>query len=202
MAAKDDLDYLRDLAEEGAQAPLLGGRFLAWWGGVVTLAYLIHFAALQGIAGLGAAHIGFIWFGFIAFALAGYFVLGWLMPEKPGRGSAANRAEPVLWRTAGLSIFMLFLGLIGAALVGGNTLHPDASLPLVFAVYAVGLATSGHLSGNRTLSLAGWIALVFVGVTAALFNTPELYLAGAAGAFLTVFVPGLMLLRAEPARIV
>lgn len=30
---KDDLAYVRDLAEAGQQAPLLGGRFLVFWGG-------------------------------------------------------------------------------------------------------------------------------------------------------------------------
>ena len=29
----DDLSYLRDMAEAGQNAPLLGGRFLSWWAG-------------------------------------------------------------------------------------------------------------------------------------------------------------------------
>ena len=34
----DDLAYVRDLAEAGQKAPLLGGRFLILWGALTTLA--------------------------------------------------------------------------------------------------------------------------------------------------------------------
>ena len=48
----DDLAYVREIAESGASAPLLGGRFLAWWGLLATGAYLGHYAIIKGAAGL------------------------------------------------------------------------------------------------------------------------------------------------------
>lgn len=198
---RDDLDYIRDLAESGARAPLLGGRFLAWWGGVVTLAYLGHYLAIEGVFGLAPRLIPWMWLAFMIVGLGGFFILLALMPrDKPGRGSAGNRAEQSIWMFAGLAIFAFFLGAIAAQFLSGAgaALSPNASLPLVFAVYAVSLATTGALAANRTLQLAGWTALILVAVTTALQGSGLLYLAAAAGAFLTVFLPGLALLRAEP----
>ena len=43
-----DLAYVRDLAEAGQNAPLLGGRFLVMWGGLVSLAYTGHFLIATG----------------------------------------------------------------------------------------------------------------------------------------------------------
>ena len=199
---KDDLDYLRDLAEGGAQAPLLGGRFLTWWGGVITLAYVGHFAILEGIGGLDAFSINWMWLAAIILGLGGFFALIALFPAKPGSGSAGNRAEPVLWRTAGLAIFALFGGILASAFMDKTVLHPDASVPFALGVYAIGLATTGALAGNRVLSLASVGALVGVAVTAALYQTSALYLAAAIAVFTTVFLPGLLLLRNEPRSVV
>ncbi len=35
----DDIAYIRQLSESGARAPLIGGRFMAWWGLLLTIAY-------------------------------------------------------------------------------------------------------------------------------------------------------------------
>ena len=48
----DDLAYIHDLAEAGQRAPLLGGRFLAWWGGLTMLAYIGQYLIVTGISGL------------------------------------------------------------------------------------------------------------------------------------------------------
>ena len=49
--AQQDLSYVRQLAESGAHSPLLGGRFMAWWGLLLTAAYLAHHFALAGAFG-------------------------------------------------------------------------------------------------------------------------------------------------------
>lgn len=201
-STKADLDYLRDLAEGGAQAPLLGGRFLTWWGGVIALAYLGHYSILQGVGGFSLSALNWFWLAAIAIGLGGYFTLVALMPAKPGAGSPGNRAEPVVWRTAGLSIFALFLGLIASAFMDKPVLHPDASVPFAFAVYAIGLATGGYLADNRVLSAASWLALGLVAVTGALYQTPQLYLAASAGVALTVLLPGIIMWRNEPRSVV
>lgn len=199
---KDDLDYVRDLAEGGARAPLLGGRFLAWWGAVVTLGYAGHYAIITGLAGLEPVTLAVFWPALIAIGLIGYFTLAAMMPQKPGAGSPGNRAERTVWMYAGSSIFAFFVGLIGSQLIFGTSVHPDASLPLVFAVYALAMGVTGKLAGERVLQVASMIALAAVALTAVFFGRTELYLMAAAAVFASVFLPGLVLLRREPQSIV
>src|SRR4051794_9143935 len=93
QAAPDDIAYVRQLAESGARAPLIGGRFMAWWGFLLTLAYLLHYLALSGRIGDGGSIFAFIWIAFGMFGAAGQMLLVRSMPAKAGAGSAGNRAS-------------------------------------------------------------------------------------------------------------
>lgn len=198
-SSRDDLDYLRDLAEAGDQAPLLSGRFLAWWGGVITIAYGLHYAIASGLTGFAPESVGIMWAITMVIALGGYFTLGAMFPRgKPGTGSAGNRAD-IVWMAGGLSIFAFFVGTIPAVVMG--SLPPSTmnlSLPLVFSVYACGLLTTGALAGNTIMKVAAFLAIACVALTSFLAASTTVYLAAAFGVFLSVFLPGLALLRAEP----
>ena len=54
------------------------------------------------------------------------------------------------------------------------------------------------LAGNRMLQLAAAGAIVTVGLFTALSRWPDRYLLVAASVALTVMIPGLLLVRAEP----
>ncbi len=199
---RTDLDYLTELAEAGAQAPLLGGRYLAWFGLVVSLAYAVHFAILNGALGGPGAAFGALWLAASLIGGLGYVVLLRTQPAKPGFGSAGNRAMSTVWMIAGFSIFAIFVGITLNLSIGAGGLNPDMYVPMVFALYATALVTTGSLGGDRVLVLAGYGALVCVALTAALYGRAELYLAAALAVAATVFVPGLVLMRREPAMVV
>ena len=57
---------------------------------------------------------------------------------------------------------------------------------------------TGALAGNRMLKLAAAGAIVMVGLFTALSRWPDRYLLVAGGIALTVMIPGLLLVRAEP----
>jgi hypothetical protein len=200
---KDELDYIRSLAESGATAPLLSGRFLAWWGAMITLAYLGHYSLAKGAFGFGIEQVWLMWLAVIALALIGQFIMVAQFPaDKPGRGSAGNRAD-IIWPIAGGSVGVFIIGtLIGVVFLGAPPYAYNWSLPLVFAVYACGLMVTGHLAGNAILVAAAWLALATVGVTAAFAMRAEVYLVAAGGIFLTVFMPGLILFAREPRTVV
>lgn len=200
----DDLAYVREVAESGASAPLLGGRFLVWWGTLVTLAYIGHYAILKGFAGLGMDALGIMWIAFIVIALAGHFAMIFLFSrDKPGASSAGNRASATVWMASGMVLFSFFAGVViksvldGTASVGFNW-----SIPLVLGVYGISQLVSGQMSGSRGLTVAGWGGIVFVGITAIMMGTAELYLAAAAAAAMIVLVPGIIMLRDEPSTTV
>jgi hypothetical protein len=197
-AAQEDLRYVRQLAESGAHAPLLGGRFMAWWGLLLTVAYVAHHLALAGTIGDGRRVFLLIWSAFGLFGLGGQLLLARSMPSKAGTGSAGNRASRVAWCTAGVAIAAMVAGATAAAVRGAGPAAFDWIVPVAFAVYACALVVTGSLARSRITMIAGAGAIAMVGLFTALILSPERYLLAAGGIALTVLLPGVLLLRAEP----
>lgn len=202
--ATDDLAYVRALAEAGANAPLLGGRFLVWWGGLVTAAYIGHYLILTGMLGLGPEALGIMWSVFAVLGLGGYFLLARAFPQdKPGQSSEGNRVSETVWMASGFVLGSFFLGVTiksfmdGAASIGFNW-----SIPLVLGVYGISQLVSGEIAKVSWLKLAGYLAIAFVGLTTLIIDTAELYLAAAVAAAFSVLLPGLFMLREEPSSVV
>ena len=194
----DDIAYVRRLAESGARAPLIGGRFMTWWGLAITTAYLLHHFALRGDIGDGTRIFGIIWGGFATAGLAGQWLLKRTMPAKPGAGSAGNRASRIVWVAAAFAIASMAAGAMFAAASGAGPAAFDWIVPVAFAVYACCLIVTGALASDRISLVAGAGAVAMVGLFTAMILHPDRYLLAAAGTALTVLLPGLMLLGAEP----
>ena len=197
-AASDDIDYVRRLAESGAHAPLLGGRFMLWWGLCLTTAYLAHHFALGGAIGDGGTIFAWIWGGFSVAGLGGQLLLARTMPAKSGAGSAGNRASRTVWTAAAAAIASMVVGCVLAAQSGAGPATFDWIVPVAFAVYAAALIVTGTLARDSITRAAGAGAVVMVGLFTALILSPDRYLLAAAGVAVTVLLPGLLLLRAEP----
>jgi hypothetical protein len=194
----DDIDYVRRLAESGAHAPLLSGRFMAWWGGLLTIAYALHHLALSGQIGDGRSIFAIIWIGFSVLGGIGQFVLARSKAGKPGAGSAGNRASRAAWVAAAGAIASMVIGSAIAASNGAGPATFDWSVPVAFAVYACALLVTGSLARSQVTVAAGVGALLMVGAFTALIQWPDRYLLAAAGVALTVLLPGVLLVRAEP----
>ena len=197
-ATSDDIDYVRRLAESGAHAPLLGGRFMLWWGLLLTIAYTAHHLALKGMIGDGEAIFGWIWISFSIVGVLGQLLLARGMPAKAGAGSAGNRASRTIWVAAACSIGSMVVGSAVAAGTGAGPGAFDWIVPVAFAVYASALVVTGTLARNRVTVAAGAGAVIMVGLFTALILSPDRYLLAAGGVFATVLLPGLLLLRSEP----
>lgn len=199
----EDLNYIRDLAEAGQNAPLLGGRFLAMWGGLVTLAYLGHYLIATGMIAQGGAAYLYLWIVFGLAGSIGQFLLVSASRGKPGQASAGNRVQAVLWMTSGMFLFVYFVGLIVRMLITGEGVEGFYwSVPMVLGLYGIGQFVTGAISGQGALKFAGIAA--FAGVLAAVFltGTEYIWLVGSAAAFLAVCVPGILMMRAEPSETV
>lgn len=200
----DDLAYLRDMADAGSNAPLLGGRFLAWWGGLTALAYLGHYAIIEGMMGLQPIAFAWMWGAYGVLGFGGYKLLQMTFPSsKPGAASTGNKVSGLVWTGAGITLFAYFSGAILRSFADGQA--SDAffwSVPLVLGVYGLSQLTSGVIAGNKVLTMAGWGAIASVAAAVFLIGSNVLWLLGAAVAFLTVFLPGVMLLRCEPSETV
>jgi len=146
--------------------------------------------------------LAIIWFGFGIVGGIGQAVLARGINDKPGAGSAGNLAVRAVWTAAAWSIVAMVVG--SSLISNGNTNmaagpHPwDFIVPVAFAVYACAQWVGGALVGNRMLKVAAAGAIIMVGLFTALSRWPDRYLLVAAGVALTVMIPGLLLVRAEP----
>jgi hypothetical protein len=198
-----DLAYVRDLAEAGQNAPLLGGRFLAMWGGLVTVAYVGHFLIATDAFGLPSFAFLVLWLGVGIVGGLGQFLLVNSLRDKPGGSSTGNRVQGVLWTTSGIFLFVYFVGLMARVFFTGEGVEGFYwSVPMVLGLYGIGQFVTGAMTGNSALKFAGIAA--FAGVLAATFltGTEYIWLVGAASAFAAVFLPGLLMMRAEPSETV
>lgn len=202
-AMQDDLAYLKDLAQAGQDAPLLGGRFLAWWGGITALAYAGHFGLESGQLDLGASAYGWLWISYLIVGIMGQIVLILTMsPSKPGQSSLGNRVESNIWMMAGFVLFAFFGSLMLKALLGGDASGFAYSIPMVFGAYAISLFTSGAISKTPALVFAAYTSLAIIALAVWFQGTAFIWAIAAIGVFLTVFLPGLALMRAEPKSLV
>jgi hypothetical protein len=197
QTAPDDIAYVRQLAESGARAPLVGGRFMAWWGLLVTAGWTAQHLAINGVIGDGGGIFGIIWGAFAILGLAGQTLLARTMGPKAGAGSAGNLASRPVWAACAFTILSM---VVGVALLAQQTGYQvfDWIVPVAFAVYACALIVTGRLAGERIVALAGYGAVVMVGLFTAFILDPNRYLIAAAGAAATVLLPGILLVLREP----
>lgn len=199
-AESSDLNYLRQVSARGADAPLLGARYTIWWGGLVTLAYLAHYLAARGVIGDGAAIFPLIWIGFGIVGGTGSWLLSRREDDLAGASSAGNRASRIAWFAAVLAILAYIAGAVARSISTGDYSAFDGSVPLVFAAYGIALAVSGWLAPAPAARFGSIAAFLTVALTSFLVGDDRLWLAAAAGASLSVFLPGLLLLRGESRR--
>ena len=198
--SNDDIAYVRQLAESGARAPLTGGRFMVWWGLLLTVAYVAHSFAITTALGRNGAVFGIIWVGFGLVGTLGQVILARSMGAMPGGGSAGNLAARTVWGAGAFAIVAMTLGAAVAAQTGAGPSAFDGIAPVAFAVYACALIVTGSLAGDRMIRMAGFGAVLMVGVFTALIAHPDRYLIAAAGVALTVLLPGILLVAREPRR--
>jgi hypothetical protein len=194
----DDIDYIRRLSESGARAPLLGGRFMAWWGFLVAAAYVAQHLAINNVIGDGKTIYGIIWGSFGLLGALGQMLLSRSVAGKAGSGSAGNRATRSVWVGAACAIGSMVVGTFILAQNGGGREAFDWIAPVAFAVYACCLVVMGALAGDRMVVAAGIGAAVMVGLFTAFILHHDRYLLAAAGSAVTVMLPGLLLVAREP----
>ena len=200
----DDLAYIRDLAEAGEKAPLLGGRYLVWWGALTTLAYLAQYFILERTFGLPPEALAFLWGGYVILGLGGSFSMrATFGPGKPGAASTGNRVSALVWKSAGLFLGAYFTGTFLKAALMANNADPFLwSVPLVIGVYGLAQYVGGMIANNRVLTLAGQAALVATVPAVLLVGSNLSWLLGAAVAAFCILLPGIVLMRNEPSATV
>jgi hypothetical protein len=194
-----DIAWMRNLAQEGASAPLKGGETLLAAGLLFGLASLAHWAAASGLTPwtLNAASV-VIWpattVAFVLFAT----ISGSRTARAAGVRTAANRAAATVWMAVGIAIFALFvsLALIGVRLGQGAGLVVSQMIPsIIMALYGLGWAVSATMMRSGFLWRLSIASFVAAPLMAALTGSSIQYLAYAACLFGLMALPGWLLMR-------
>lgn len=200
---ESDIAYMRDLAESGERAPLIGGRFLLIWGGLATLACLAHWAILTGLTGLPNQALPALWAGYGVTGGVLMLVFGRGLARKPGARSIGNRVNRAAWCAVGLGIVLYVAGVaVSITALDAPIFLFDSILTVALFGYSVAFSVTAALSGQKWLFGPAWMSIAGAALSPAFFGRPELYLLVAAIIFFAAVIPAFRMIRNEPKAIV
>lgn len=204
---REDLAYVKALAEEGRDTPLVGGVIYVIWGGLIGLTALVVYARVKGWIDLGPIGGAAPWLAAFVIGWGASFFFGRRAGAKPGASTLGNRTASAVWFGVGLFMtsFWLTLMVVHDNFTGIGV--PSYFLfglmfPLGFGVYGIAFfatAAAGRIPWLKWFAFVSWGCSI-----AALFLMVSEYqlLIGAFGSFVCVVLPGLIFMRGEPSEIV
>lgn len=198
QSVRDDIAFMRALAEEGTQVPLLGGGISLAAGLIFAAASVVHWAVVQDVLQVPEWTLMIIWIG--AGTIFGVIcnLLIRRSNAQPGASSSVNKATGSAWSAVGFAIFAMFLALFAMVWATKNGAIFNVFPVLILALYGAAWSVAADLSGRfwiRIVSLGSFAAAVIMGLLAV---SPYLMLAYAAALLLLAALPGFILLRQEP----
>ena len=194
-----DLEYLKALAKDGRDAPILGGLVLVIaglsFGGASVAAYLLQSERIVADPS---------WRGLVWLVALGVFFVGLIFARsravrQPGALAPSNRAVGGAWQAVGWSIFAMALSLAAMGWRQHSFAPTLFFAPFIMAVYGIGWAVAATMARKTWLWLVAIGCFVATVVMGALAGSASQYLAYAGALVLLAAVPGAVLLRSEPA---
>ncbi|MBN8553019.1 MAG: hypothetical protein J0L52_09020 [Caulobacterales bacterium] len=198
---RDDIRYMKSLADDGANGPLLGGSVLVAAGIIFGAASIVEWMMSAGtISDAGGIGHLYLWGAAGALFTLALIVLIRRQKSRAGVMSPSNRASGNAWMGVGLAIFSLSVAVTVLIYKTGSGLPALIFPSLIFALYGTGWAVSAAMSGQKWLwvpAFGGWVAAPLVALFA---GTSEMWLVYGAGIVLLALVPGAVLMRREPVQ--
>lgn len=194
---KDDIAFMRALAQEGSSAPLLGGSILVAAGLIFGAASVVHWTVITGILAVSPWAFPIIWFGAMALFMVSLAVLNRRMRGRSGASSPGNRASGVAWASVGWSILAIGLSLMIIAIRVRSEIPMLVFPSLILGLYGMGWSVAAAMSKKRWLwmtaigSYAGALLMAWFSIE------PAVYLVYGAALLLLASLPGYLLMRQE-----
>lgn len=198
QSLKDDIAFMRALAQEGSATPLLGGSIMIAAGVTFGVAGLVHWAVVTRLLNVPQGMLGIVWLAALVVFLG---LLMWLRrggDARPGAKSPINRASGTAFGAMGWTIFVIALA-IGILSWRTQSYIPTLIFPpLILGLYGMGWCVAAAMTGKR------WIWMTAIGAYAAallvawLSIDPVVYLVYSASLLLLMALPGYVLMRQEP----
>jgi hypothetical protein len=196
-SVRDDIAFMRRMAEDGRKGPILGGSIMAAAGGVYGIASLIAWLMATGAIPAPVIWQIRIWWLAMAVNLLIWIplVLRFRIRRPRTGGRRVNQGFAAIWNGVGAAIFTCAFSLVLAQ----HRLHDPAILAgfpsLVLALYGAGWLASAVLSQTRWMGAAALGSFAAALAGGALAGTSTLLLLFAAALVLLMALPGVALMR-------
>ena len=202
-SVREDIAFMRDLAQQGASGPIFGGSILLATG-------LIYAAASVSVWWV-AAHppaeprhwMATIWGGAIA---AQMVVTALIILALRGRGQGvpmANRSSrmfSLVWNAVGCAILTCLASFLLTAWVAHIPAVFDGAPAVVMSLYGVAWAATAAASKERWTWGVAILSFVFAIASGALAGSANLPLLFAAALLILLAVPGALLIKRASVR--
>ena len=197
---KDDIAFMRAMAQEGRRGPMIGGAALVSGGLIFTAATMVCWAMATGLIAAEASWYLWVWVAAMGVHVAVMAILigRWRRSGNSAKNGAANRAFRWAWSACGWSIAVIFAG---STLTAWRT-HSwmvFATFPtIILALYGAAWTISAMMSERRWML---WVAMGSFAGALGIALVPDVgatYLAFAAALLLLGAAPGVVLMREQP----
>jgi hypothetical protein len=198
---RDDIAFMRALADEGVRPPLLAGPSMMTAGVLWGVACFASWTGLR-FFGLGGSWQAATMIAPIVLFLAALPFLIRRQRSRPGYKSPANRAVGMAWSGACWGIFVLSACSFVACWRMQSGLPAQLMPSEILVLYGVAWTVSAAMTRDRFL---WWTAIASYGsaiVVAAVSGQPEEFLAFSIVMVLVALIPGYILWRQEAKDIV
>jgi hypothetical protein len=197
-----DIAWIRSLAEEGANAPLGGGRILLAAGLIYGLASLTQWAAIVDLVPFSPKQSNWVWLVATALFLAFTTIDRIFLCPPSGVQTAANRAARAAWSCVGAGIFASITSMFVVSwklqASGMTLLWLLPSMVMVF--YGLGWGVSAAMIRSSRLMWLAIASFVTAPLLALMTGSENQLLAYAACLFLLMALPGFLIMRAADAH--
>ncbi len=204
--AHEDLAYVRAIAEEGRNVPLVGGYSFVVWGSIIGTAAFIQYLMVIGVLPMVRNSL-WIW--------GSAMILGWgvgaivsvKIDRTPGASSIGNRVVNAAWSGCGIFITLYFLSLLVAFFLLPKD-GPSVGwlfvtmFPVVFGLYGLAFyvtAVAANQNWFRWVSIGSWAISAILLLT---MKMELMMLIAALGTYAVVLVPGIAMVKSQPSEIV
>lgn len=201
-AHEDDIAYIRALAEEGRNAPPLQGPFLVAAALIFGSASLIQGAIQSGVLNVNPWAQLWVWIAAgVAFGISLAFLIR-AERRKPGSSTVRNEAVGVAWSGVGYLIFTVWLSMMAIGFTTGDWTPMRVMPSLVFAAYGVAWLVAASMNQVKWMNAVALFSFAGAVVLGAVAHTFWVYLVFAVLLMGVALIPGLILMRQEPAEVV
>ena len=204
--AQEDLAFVRAMAEEGRNVPLVGGSSFMLWGGLIGSAAMLSWFNDIGIYNMPFSNL-WLWTGAIIIGWVASIALARATGPTPGASTFGNKTAGAAWFGCGVFITIFWLSIVGAEIMRPEDGFPVGNLGAAMFSVAFGLyglafmvsAVAANVTWMRWVAVVSWV--ISSGLLFAL-NSKFYMLLAALGTYAVVFVPGFILYRNQPSTTV